>query len=438
MTRYRVINDPQSAATCSAKELNGTVTNTVIQKPLRRQKMMYDEVIPNFHLRSKTGEIFNNTMSSTEITFDASGTYDAGTQILKGPNAGKNTRYLYTGGGVLVNMYNKGQLPFNAVSIDMTNADATSVVNCLANVNATESDALNFMAEWSKTKTLYRDILSNFYNVLVKGASYRKVFDKIEKIPVFDKSGNPKLTRKGKPVYKYIHTETGGHRGSASERTKSLADSYLSVRMGLLPLVSDLEGALKALVSSKTTRQTARDRQILTGQSTKVISVADGPGDWQVTLTTTRVITLRRGILYESTFAMRLAAQFGLTRPISSLWESLPWSFVFDWFFRVGTWLDAVQPSGSHKTLCAWVSTHDVTVQTATVNQFLTKTAPNAVSVTSGSWNETLTKVTTVKSRAPWDCTLPKLPSFGTGIHGLRSVDAFALMAQSLSSFFKR
>jgi hypothetical protein len=294
------------------------------------------------------------------------------------------------------------------------------------------------MGEWSKTKTLYRDTLNNVYDVLMKRANYKKVFDKIKKIPVYDSFGRPMLTRKGKPVYKFLHTETGGLRGSASERTLSLANTYLIVRMGILPLVNDLKGALNALVSSKTTRQTARDRQILTGQSTRVISVADGPGVFSVNLTTTRVITLRRGILYETTMAMRLAAQFGLTRPFSSAWELTQWSFVVDWFFKVGTWLDAVQPSGASKTLCAWVSTTDVIVETATVSQTLSNVAAGGVSTTSATWNETLTKVTTVKSRAPWDASLPKLPTLGLGIHDLRAIDTFALFAQKLGSFFKR
>lgn len=438
VTRYRVISDPATTvSTYTHHPLTGANTTYNISRPPARHKMMFDETIEKFMERRSKGEIFNNTLSSTEILFDCIGGYDGGTNILTGSNAGKFTRYTYTEGGMLLEMYNNGTLVFPEVPLDVTGGAAIASQDCLGNVNGSEADLINFLGELDKTRNLYRSILDSIFDMFVKGARYRRPRDRIEKIPLYDKHGNVMLNRKGKPIYRYIHNQTGGESGAQLEKVNGLAGTYLAIRMGLLPLVNDLKGALKALLSSKAIRQTARGRKGLSDTVTITKTVADGPGDFTVTLTTSRAITIRYGILYESAVIVRLAAQFGLTRPFSSIWELTPWSFVFDWFFRVGAWLDAVQPSGASKIICAWASTHEVIIQTATVNQTLSKTTPNGVSVTAATWNESLTKVTVLKNRAPWEITLPTRPLPGKGVSGLRCIDTLALFAQKLGAFFK-
>lgn len=427
MTRYRVDSQPQAPGSRIQVDVNGNQTTTSISKPASLTRTMYDEEILNFHKRSAQGEIFNNDYSSSRTQFDASGTY-VGTTLIK--STGKTATNTYTNGGNITACYSAGLLPFNAVTLDTTTATATARLNAIAAVNKTEVDAGNFVGEWSKTKNLHRDLGSAFLKLFerAKSGSYKDV---VKRIPLYDRHGKPVLNRSGKPVFRYTHDERLAFASAKSERTKSLANAYLTVRMGLAPLLSDLEGACKILSDNKALRRTARGFAVLSGSSDKIVMIADANGKtYDVSLRTTRVWTYRSGILYETSLAARSLAQLGLTRPLSTAWELVPWSFVVDWFLNVGTWLDAVQPSGASKNLCAWESVSDVTTYSGSASGG--KSFSDSYVTWNSSYSESLARSVLNKSRTIWLPTVPSAPPFGSGFSSIRSFDFASLVMQRL------
>jgi hypothetical protein len=51
---------------------------------------------------------------------------------------------------------------------------------------------------------------------------------------------------------------------------------------------------------------------------------------------------LQRTYTYEMYEELAAYRQMGLGNPLSILWERLPWSFVLDWFYPVGTYLELI------------------------------------------------------------------------------------------------
>lgn len=149
---------------------------------------------------------------------------------------------------------------------------------------------------------------------------------------------------------------------------------------------------------------------------------------------TTRIYEERYGILYETAVIARMAANLGLSRPLSTAWELVPYSFVVDWFVNVGAWLDAIQPSLAHKTLGAWVSSRDNYVTTFETVSIENGTKPN--------WSQTLTctlagtKQTLTKQRYLWSPSAPTFPPLGTGFSNLRCFDFASLVMQKINTRF--
>jgi hypothetical protein len=183
-------------------------------------------------------------------------------------------------------------------------------------------------------------------------------------------------------------------------------------------------------------RETARGNHSLQGVNSAVVTVPDLRSFWTVNVQTTRTYDARFGILYEPDALSRSMAQLGLTRPLSTAWELVPWSFVADWVFEFGKYLDAIQPAGLTKTLCAWGSTRDTIVKTASVIG-RTVTSPDPVRETFvASWSGGSTITSTVKSRYIWEPSIPLRPAFGSGLSQLRSADLAALTLQAIRTRF--
>lgn len=427
MTRYRVMESPSPNGFYSIRG-KYYLDQQVPCRPLKKV-ITYDEVTPNFKLRSAKGEVFNNPFSSTSFE-----TTDVGGYVGTILDPDGSPYRIYNHQRFLgAQQFNLGS--FAPVNLDVDNARAQCRIKALGNITATEVDLGNFIAEWDKTRLLHKN-LGHALERLVREESLRYRRPSRKKVPLYDERGNPLLNRQGKPQYRWMHTpEEVSGKGAFGSKTKRLSDLYLAVRMGLLPLLSDLEGACKILSTKKYTRRTARGNFQASGTSQTSMVVPDPhySGGWSMTFTHTKIITFRNGLLYEASPAGLVVGQLGLTRPLSSLWQSMPWSFVVDWFVGVGNWLDAIQPSGASRTLAAWDGYREINSYVITVG------GSHNGSTTDGrsgniSWNETFMEVQTTKSRLPWDGSAPTVPVPGTGFSAMRSADFAALVLQRIGS----
>jgi len=428
MLRSRVISSPNAPSQRIERNPSGITQNQEIVKPDAVKRTTVDTVIPNFRKRSANGEVFCNSFSSIVKEFSADGVRTSDLYKKEDWVGGR----LWTNGGALTSLL--GASPIGTLNLDVEQAVAKAAIDAIRNVQRTEIDAVAFFGEWDKTRNLHRSV----GNALVKLANptvNRYKGRRMRRIPLYDERGLPILNRNGKPTFRYAHDSGEFYGGTRSEKTKQLADLFLSYKMGVVPLLHDLEGAVKMLSQNKALRRTARSNEVLSAVNTNVETLVDDGMSWRLTKSSTRIWSIRYGILYEDTAVGRAVAQLGLSRPLTSAWELVPYSFVVDWFVGVGDWLDANQPSLASKTLCAWASTRDQRSLVATVNQVQKLDHGNGWTAV-GSWSETLTSIERHTVREPWNANVPTRPALGSGFNPSRCADFAALVLQKVKTRF--
>ncbi len=429
--RYRSRETPGLPITNKVTSGNGTVVTSsygLTQKVLL--ETMTDDVVPNFHKLVAAGVVLNNVMLKTKDTLLVSDKYVAtSTSIENKPQNNSKSEwdnlmsYFLSMGSI--------NLPTKPADTVMASLRVSASVDCLANVNKTTFDAGTFAGEWSKTKRLHLDICKGIKKLFEGRFAPSSVRDRVGRVPLFDANGNPVLTRSGKPVYRYTHREVVRRGDSVADAAGDASNLYLVGRYGIAPLLHDLEDAAKFVWGRKQhARETARGNATQQHISPVVATTfPDTYGAHTVYAQRTTTLTKRFGILYEPG-ALSGVAQLGFSRPLSTAWELVPWSFAFDWLFKVGRWLDAVQPDLAFSKLCAWESTLQTEMLLLSVNSHLmgsdTHNAFDAV------WTGSYERETTTKSRLPWNMELPKFPPLGDGLSALRAVDAATLMLQSV------
>jgi len=377
----------------------GTPLNESVALPFpTHSQTTVDSVTKGFRKLVEAGAIVNNPFSSTQVWFNSTGYYlgEGWKALLNGaPDPSKGyDRHEWTGGTVFANV------PYAASPV-IDNDPYTYQAKLRAQANINKSDVMTYVTvgEWHKTKVLHKQVGTALYEA-VKSLYQRK--------PGFTLS--------------------------------KFANGWMTYRYAVMPALYELEGAVKLFNRkiSENQRYTARAYGDMQTGTTSPLThyVADSHG-WVYTLrsTCTREVTYRAGILYESTQFGKIMGGLGLTRPISSVYELIKFSWMLDWWVDIGTWLDAMEPNGSSKTLTAWYSTRDRITHGL---EFV------AMAQTAGTANERLqsktrtitgvsrTKIIDVKSRDLWTPTLPWVPPKGSGLNLFRSLDVVSLVVQKL------
>lgn len=120
----------------------------------------------------------------------------------------------------------------------------------------------------------------------------------------------------------------------AKKSPRRIADDFLAFEFGVLPLMSDLAALKDKLLGPSETSLTFRsnsttnleDYVVLLGRRVRVkasISVS---------------VVLRYQM---DNSATRALSEFGFINPAEVAWETMPWSFVVDWFVPVGNWISS-------------------------------------------------------------------------------------------------
>ncbi|DAD49844.1 maturation protein [ssRNA phage AIN002] len=122
-------------------------------------------------------------------------------------------------------------------------------------------------------------------------------------------------------------------------RIHSVSDFWLTYQYAIMPLISDLYSAHKAMTTrmsleSFTFKTTAMETVSMEGKD-------ETRGGW--TGRTKANIKVKCDLWYRITSpAMRNAATLGLVNPATIAWEMTKWSFLVDWLVPIGTTLSAL------------------------------------------------------------------------------------------------
>lgn len=129
-------------------------------------------------------------------------------------------------------------------------------------------------------------------------------------------------------------------------KVRSLSNDWLALQFGWLPLLSDVEGAAQAIAKSLNDIHYGRATQTLIRKTDRVEQIVRPSynkygGFTNVTSKVTETYVIKYEVRFHTTNAvLQSFAGLGLTNPLDLAWELLPFSFVVDWFFPIGKFLE--------------------------------------------------------------------------------------------------
>lgn len=130
--------------------------------------------------------------------------------------------------------------------------------------------------------------------------------------------------------------------------TRNIANDWLALQYGWLPLLSDVKGSAELLAQHLATDQ----RKSVIRVSTRVVTSTKGAYDktyvssygssisWQETSHETAARVRLEYVV--SSPSLDVLSQTGITDPLLLAWEVIPYSFVVDWFLPVGNFLQCL------------------------------------------------------------------------------------------------
>lgn len=158
-------------------------------------------------------------------------------------------------------------------------------------------------------------------------------------------------TRRSHVITEAIRSRRRSRRRSLQELMDEFTNAWLEVRYGWRPLYYDLLSAQEALENM------SKGLSLVRGASTRHIDTYDQTtkvtnGHCYQELNRTVSISARASCIGELDYSVPLTFD-----PVVTAWEVVPFSFVFDWFVDVGTFLRAYSPfaRGELKGACTTI-----------------------------------------------------------------------------------
>jgi len=225
--------------------------------------------------------------------------------------------------------------------------------------------------------------------------------------------------------------------GSSGASAQNL---WLQYRYGIRPLVSSVQGILKALAQPKGIhRQTYRGNQTLTKSASSPGSVSGWEVTFNYTDDRTDQVQVRTGIVMEEAVSLSTSLGVDAGGLLALPWELVPFSFVADWFINVGSYLQALVPSLTKDPLASWTVVKRKQTRSWNVT--------NTVAINAALWSVVRPVeehryaefITTTRAPGIQKPSITRRPnSLGNVFSDLRGVDSFALAAQQLGRLLKR
>jgi hypothetical protein len=219
--------------------------------------------------------------------------------------------------------------------------------------------------------------------------------------------------------------------GGGLSKTKTLAQNWLELQYGWKPLLSDIDGTLKAIAKFNYAGYVV---QQVRSSATSSVSTASPVLNVHQRNVGTRYIrtisTTKYGLRYVLDDRLTaLLAQTGFLNAPALAWELLPFSFVVDWFLPIGPYLEALQAWKGYKFIDGFrvQFTKQETFSSAYYNYQLSFQPGAEVYSGSGAYSSTLilldrTKLTTFP--------MPQFPQLKNPFSVTHVLNGLALMRQ--------
>lgn len=214
-----------------------------------------------------------------------------------------------------------------------------------------------------------------------------------------------------------------------------IQSEWLRYRFGIRPLISDIEGLLKAAGKDvKTGWQRALAKDLDQGTSTSSHVLQHGDVDTTYIEDVTDTLRVKVGLMFEAEVSP--ADFFGLNAKGigAAAWELIPFSFVVDWLFNVGTYINTFNPLTSIPIRGRYSVVERVIVATRTpTGSVIARNTTQSVMVRAMTGQEGVTITSKTRSNTIPDPSLTSrinLKSFS--FKDLRILDSVALAGQLL------
>lgn len=127
---------------------------------------------------------------------------------------------------------------------------------------------------------------------------------------------------------------------------RTVHKTWLEYKYAVIPLMLDAKGAaelFKQQFMGRPTRFTVKTTARYAKQDGRIVTFPYGSGTGKYTITADLTYTVKIKVWCEiSNIHLSAFQQLGLTNPALIAWELVPFSFVFDWFISVGSWLEGL------------------------------------------------------------------------------------------------
>lgn len=221
---------------------------------------------------------------------------------------------------------------------------------------------------------------------------------------------------------------------------EKFSNLWLKYRYGIMPLMYDLDGWLKALSSvDLPVRQTSRGREVTSGTSTSFsIATAGTLDNCRLDVATQWSQEYRAGVLYETIADLQSRLGLRLSDVPEAVWELTRFSFVADWFVNAGDFIGALTSSAKATHLAAWSTVKTTATQSFTYTEGTPKTAvhptgsyPNRTFVitNSGTGAQVVWRYKRTVRQPVTLANIVLAPQYK--LNTKRYVDAFALLSNS-------
>lgn len=374
-----------------------TITNAIGQTV-----RTWDVVTPNYRRRIANGEIIINAYTNERISL-----FDSGNGVrTRANNPNPDGSYLINkrDGPQLTWMMNVANRSLTTLELippgDVHRLMTLAGTKARANVGKADAEILVMLAELRKTFVTLLNPLNNLDRLL----------------------SNLQRARRG------------------ASRTLSLinylASEWLKYRYGIMPILYDIQGIVKALE-----REVGKGIRVARGSESLSVERVDPPATWahgdiDTTYldTYTDLVEVRAGLVYSAELKVRDFLGVNLRSIPSAGWELIPFSFVVDWLFNVQQFIAALSSFGLVDEKGGYlVTTRTKTASRATIGSTVARN-PTASTLERGC-SGTRTIIERVKTRitgCPGAGLSPKIDFSLFNWRDRRVIDAFSLVMQKL------